>query len=246
VNADPAAQLRLLDLQSADTELEQLVHRRSSLPEIAALAASDARAEQLRGETLELNTRLGDVAGDQRRLENEVDVVQSRAKRDEQRLTAGGLPGKELEGLQHEITSLTRRQSNLEDDLLEIMEQRESIESELASIAAKQAAAETGRAELVASRDAALASIAEATAQRSAERDAIAADLPGDLLALYDRVRASSGGVGAAMLRKRRCEGCHLELAGSELGAARAAAPETVLRCENCRRILVRTDESGL
>ena len=179
MNADPAAQLRLLDLQSADTELEQLVHRRSSLPEIAALAASDAQTEQLRGETLELDTRLGDVAADQRRLENEVDVVQSRAKRDEQRLTAGGLPGKELEGLQHEITSLTRRQSNLEDDLLEIMEQRESIESELASIA-------------------------EATTQRSAERDAIAADLPGDLLALYDRVRASSGGVGAAMLRKRR------------------------------------------
>jgi uncharacterized protein len=246
VIADPAAQLRLLDLQAADTALAQLAHRRGNLPEVAALAASDAQAERLRNEALELDTRLGDVATDQRRLENEVDVVQSRAKRDEQRLTAGGLPGKELEGLQHEIVSLARRQSALEDDLLEIMEQREGIEADLASIAAKQAAAEAGRAELVAGRDAALSEIDAATVRHSAERDAIAADLPGDLLALYDRVRVSSGGVGAAMLRKRRCEGCHLELAGSELGAARGAAPETVLRCDNCRRILVRTDESGL
>lgn len=246
MNVDPSAQLRLLDLQAADTALAQLAHRRAHLPEIAALAASAVNAEQLRSETLDLRTRLDDVAADQRRLENEVDTVQTRAKRDDQRLASGGLPAKELEGLQHEIVTLGRRQSTLEDELLEIMEQRETIEGELAAIDAKQTTAETDAADLVTSRDAAFAEIDAAAAQRRGEREAIAAELPAQLLALYDKVRASSGGVGAAMIRHRSCEGCHLELAGNELSAARAAAPDLVLRCDNCRRILVRTDESGL
>jgi predicted nucleic acid-binding Zn-ribbon protein len=212
----------------------------------AALTASEAKAEELRGEASDLQMRLDDVAGDQRRLENEVDTVQSRAKRDDQRLASGGLPAKDLEGLQHEIVSLGRRQSTLEDELLEIMEQRETIESEIASIAARRAALAADGTDLTASRDATFAEIDGAVAQRQADRRTIAAELPTDLIALYDKVRASSGGVGAAMLRHRRCEGCHLELAGSELGSARAAAPELVLRCDNCRRILVRTDESGL
>lgn len=246
MNADPTAQLRLLELQAADTAIAQLAHRRENLPELAAIAASEAQAEQSRNDLLDLQTRLSDVAEDQRRLENEVDAVQTRAKRDEQRLTSGGLPAKELESLQHEITTLNRRQSTLEDELLEVMEQREGLDAELSTLTARQEQLDTERAALVARRDAALAEITAATVERSAEREAIAETLPGDLLALYDRVRAASGGVGAAMLRQRRCEGCRLELAGNELSAVRSAPPDTVLRCENCRRILVRTAESGL
>jgi uncharacterized protein len=85
-----------------------------------------------------------------------------------------------------------------------------------------------------------------ATVSRVAGRTRIAGELPADLLALYERAREHGGGVGAAMLRQRRCEGCRIELSGSELSAVRSAAPDEVVRCENCRRILVRTDESGL
>ncbi|MGL5860017.1 MAG: C4-type zinc ribbon domain-containing protein, partial [Phycicoccus sp.] len=51
---------------------------------------------------------------------------------------------------------------------------------------------------------------------------------------------------GAAALRQRRCLGCQLELNSVDLQRMRAAAPDEVLRCEECRRILVRTPESGL
>jgi uncharacterized protein len=246
VKADPAVQLRLLDLQAADTELAQLAHRRGHLPELAALAESDQQAEQLSGQLLDLQAQLDDVADDQRRLENEVETVQTRTKRDNERLTAGGLPAKDLEGLQHEITTLARRQSALEDDLLDVMERRENVDSELAGLTQRQQALATERADLEAKRDAAFAEIDATTSRRGAERSAIAGDLPADLITLYDKIRASSGGVGAAMLRHRRCEGCHLELAGSELNAVRDAAPGAVVRCDNCRRILVRTGESGL
>ena len=92
----------------------------------------------------------------------------------------------------------------------------------------------------------ALADIAKEEEWRRTSRAPLAADLPPDLVRLYERIRDASGGVGAAMLRHRRCEGCHLEMSGSDLGDARAAAADDVLRCEECNRILVRTAESGL
>jgi predicted nucleic acid-binding Zn-ribbon protein len=246
VKADHRAQLRLLDLQAADTALAQLAHRRRTLPELAALAERDERLSALGNDIVDAETRAADAADEQRRLENEVDAVRTRAVRDEQRMQGGGLPAKELESLQHEVASLARRQSSLEDDLLEVMEQREQVDADLAGLVEQRAVIEGERAELEATRDTAFTEIDAAAAARTQERGAIAAELPGDLLGLYERAREHGGGVGAAMLRQRRCEGCRIELSGSELSAVRSAAADEVVRCDNCRRILVRTDESGL
>ena len=246
MNSDPAAQLRLLDLQAADTALAQLAHRRRTLPELASITTATVTAESLQTEVIDAQTRVDDLAGEQRKLENEVDAVRTRAGRDEQRLLAGGLPSKELESLQHEITSLARRQSTLEDDLLEIMEQREGVEGGLAGLIARRDEVLAERSRLEARRDGQLAEIDSQSGVRTGERGGIAAEIPADLLALYEKVAAANGGVGAARLHQRRCEGCHLELAGNELTAVRNAAPETVVRCENCRRILIRTADSGL
>jgi predicted nucleic acid-binding Zn-ribbon protein len=246
VNADPAAQLRLLDLQAADTSLAQLAHRRRTLPELGAIAAATSNAEALQNEVIDAQTRVDDLAGEQRKLENEVDTVRTRAARDEARLAGGGLPSKELESLQHEVVSLARRQSTLEDDLLEVMEQREGVEGGLKDLTSRRDEILTERSRLEGRRDDQFADIENQAAARKRDRDAVAVDIPADLLALYDKMAAANGGVGAAMLKQRRCEGCRLDLAGNELTAVRNAAPETVVRCENCRRILVRTSESGL
>ena len=246
MNSDPSAQLRLLDLQAADTALAQLAHKRRTLPELAAIAAAAETASSLTNEVIDAQTRVDDLAGEQRKLENEVDTVRTRASRDEKRLTDGGLPSKELESLQHEITSLARRQATLEDDLLEIMEQREGVEGGLRDLLNRRDEVLTERARLEGRRDDQFADIANQAAARTRDREAVAVNVPADLLALYDKIGASNGGVGAAMLKQRRCEGCRLELGGKELTAVRNAAPDEIVRCENCRRILIRTSESGL
>ena len=245
MNADTATQLRLLDLQSADTALSQLAHRRRSLPELAAIADRTAAARAVHDEVVDAQTALDDIAGDQRRLENDVETVRTRATRDEARLQAGGLPSRELESLQHEIATLARRQSTLEDELLEIMERAEQTQATRDDARARHDAITAEIAELEAARDAAFAEIDAALAARTPEREAVAATIPTDLMALYERARAQ-GGTGAALLRQRRCEGCHIELSGSELGAVSKADDDAVIRCENCRAILVRTAESGL
>jgi predicted nucleic acid-binding Zn-ribbon protein len=246
VKADAASQVRLLDLQAADTGLAQLEHRRRTLPEGAALAELEKTASALADEVFDAEARLSDIDEEQRRLERDVDAVRARADRDQQRLQGGGLPARELESLQHEVATLARRQATLEDELLEVMEQREDADAALAGLLERRGALDTERAELTRRREEALAGIEAAVAERTEQRSRVAAELPGDLLALYERARQHGGGVGAAALRQRRCEGCHIELSGAELSAARAAAPDDVLRCDNCRRILVRTPESGL
>ncbi|TAM87299.1 MAG: hypothetical protein EPN43_09435 [Jatrophihabitans sp.] len=246
MNADPAAQLRLLDLQAADTELAQLAHRRATLPQLAALASRERQGAELHHEVVDAETRLGDVEAEQQRLEREVETVRAREARDEQRLQAGGLPAKELEGLQHELASLRRRRGTLEDEVLEVMEQREDLDAAVAGLRGRAQDLATERAALESERDASFAEIDAAGEQRRRDRSAVAAEIPPDLLALYEKAREHGGGVGASALRQRRCGACHIELSGSELAAARHAAPEAVLRCDNCRGILVRTADSGL
>lgn len=244
--ADPFVQLRLLDLQAVDTALAQLDHRRRSLPELAQLAAQSQRAAAVRTELVDVETEIADLAAAQRRLENDIDTVRQRASKDDQRLASGGIPAKELSGLQHEVTSLARRQLILEDELLDLMESRETANAKAAALTGVlgEIAAETALSEAACHE--VFGEIDDAQAKYRLERDSISATLPADLLGLYEKVAAASGGVGAAMLRHRQCEGCRLELAGNELADVRQAKPQDVLRCENCRRILIRTDESGL
>jgi len=246
VIADPNVQLRVLDLQSVDTALSQLAHRRTSLPELAIIADCESRAAELRLQLVEAETAVADLESEQRRLESDIDTVRQRADKDQQRLVAVGVPAKEVAGLQHEVASLARRQSSLEDELLDLMERREAADADVARLSAQVAEIAGQRAAAEAERDRAWAAIDADVAMRTEERAALSADLPADLAALYDKIRQANGGVGAAMLKQRRCEGCRLELAGNELSAVRSAKADEVLRCENCRRILIRTAESGL
>jgi predicted nucleic acid-binding Zn-ribbon protein len=125
------------------------------------------------------------------------------------------------------------------------MERRETLESQRDELTTDRDSLGGEIAEVTARRDAAFAEIDEQAAKASDQRGSVAADVPADLLALYDQIRKSKG-IGAAMLRAGRCEGCHLNIDAADLKAIRAAAPDEVVRCEECRRILIRTPESGL
>jgi predicted nucleic acid-binding Zn-ribbon protein len=247
VRAAPADQLRLLDLQAIDLKLDQLAHRRRTLPELTELETAAAALGDLRDDVVRARTEVDDLDREIRRLEADVDQVRQRAARDQQRMQSGTITSsRELESLEHEVASLTRRQSELEDAELELMETRETADARLSEAQGRLDAATAASADAEKRRDAAYAEIDQEMADRTAERGPLAGTIPADLLALYEKIRAAGAGIGAAMLRARRCEGCRLELSGGDLAEARTAAEDEVLRCEECRRILVRTAESGL
>ncbi|GGX72153.1 hypothetical protein GCM10010324_16760 [Streptomyces hiroshimensis] len=156
------------------------------------------------------------------------------------------MSAKDLENLQREVASLAKRQGDLEDVVLEVMERRESAQERVTELTGRVESVQAKVGDAVARRDAAVAEIDAEAASVTKEREIVAASVPADLLKLYDRLREKQGGIGAARLNQRRCEGCRLELDITELNEVRAAAADQVVRCENCSRILVRTSESGL
>jgi predicted nucleic acid-binding Zn-ribbon protein len=247
LNASPAAQLRLLDIQSLDSRLDQLAHRRQTLPELAELDRIDNRRNELHGLIVAAETKESDIRREQAKAETDVDQVRARAERDQQRLDAGRVSSpRELENLQSEIASLARRQSDLEDTVLEIMERHENAQNQVAELAKERGELAAARDEVAGRRDEALAVIDADIKAASDDRAAAVADVPEALLSLYEKLRGQMGGVGAAALSQRRCEGCRLELNTIEINRIRDAPPDEVLRCDECRRILVRTPKSGL
>ncbi|MFE9652367.1 zinc ribbon domain-containing protein [Micromonospora sp. NPDC006431] len=245
MKADPKVQRRLLDLQAIDTALAQLAHRRRSLPERAELEALARELSALEDERVRAQVAVDDLDRDIARLEKDVDQVRARKSKDEARLASGSGPARELEATQHELASLNRRQSDLEDAELELMEQRETAQGVLDGVERRIAEARDRRAAAEQRRDESLAEIAKEEEFKRGARQPLAGDLPADLVALYDRIREDTG-LGAALLTAGRCGGCRLELSGADVARIRKADPDEVVRCEECRRIMVRTAESGL
>ncbi|HEY0509435.1 MAG TPA: C4-type zinc ribbon domain-containing protein [Blastococcus sp.] len=246
MKADHFEQQKLLTLAAEDVALSQLAHRGRTLPEAVAVEAAQEAERTLSGDVVRAETEVRDLDREQKRLESDVDTVRQREDKDQRQLDSGAVAPKEMTNLQHELASLKRRQSDLEDQVLELMERREAADAALAVArqGLEEARAARERAEQL--RDDALADIADGTKRHEAVRAETAAGIAAPLLTLYDRIRKQTGGTGAAMLRARACQGCRLELYGNELSAVRNADPHEVVRCENCGRILVRTAESGL
>ncbi len=247
MKADPFVQLRLLELQSLDSALDRLAHRRRTLPELAEMARLDGLVDALRDGIVRAETDVSDLAREQAKFEREIEQVRSRKDRDEQRLVSGTITvAKQLQDLEHEVATLTRRQSDLEDSELEVMERAETAQTELDVLTAQRAAHLDARAAAEAARDAAFVEIDAEVERTAAERGELAGSFPADLFALYEKLRAAEAGVGAGEISRGRCGGCHLDLMNNEKSSIRAAPVDEVLRHEDCGRIMVRTAESGL
>ncbi|MFE6966208.1 zinc ribbon domain-containing protein [Agromyces sp. NPDC057679] len=245
MKASPAEQQELLRLQSIDTRIAQLAHRLGALPQTAPLAELAQRDADVRGTRAEAIGTLEDAKAELARLESDVALVEARMARDSERLQHTSSV-KDVNALEAELASLAKRRSDLEDQELVVMERVEEAEVAVSSIDLQRAAIVTEVAALEAERDEAAGTLTVEREQTQRDREVVAAGVPGELLAFYEQRRTKGAGVGAALLRQRTCGGCTMTLTGSDLESVRRAAPDEVLQCPECDRILVRTDESGL
>lgn len=237
--------MTLLEVQRHDLEIDRARHRRATLAEAARVTELEASARTLDDDITRAAVEVSDLEAEQRKADADVDLVRQRAVKDRELLETIN-DAKQLSNLQHELESLARRQSELEDVELEVMERLDAAQKSHAALLGRREALagelDTARTAL----DNALADLADDERIATQARSAAAEGVPADLLALYDKLRADNGGIGAAALHRGRCEGCRIELTPVDLGRIREAPETEVIRCEECRRILVRTPESGL
>ena len=228
-------------MQDHDSAITRLRHRRRALPELAELESLVEQGAALDLSLAEVVARRDEVARRQRRVEDELAVVEHKLAVEQARLYSGTVSLiRELQAMQTEIDALKRRQGTLEDSVLEAMTEREPLDEEVASLEAQRVALDdrAGGLRVV---------VAEAQTTIDVEleveleaRAAAVVGIPAAVMTSYERLRTRLDGVGIARLVNGRCDGCHLSLSRTELAVALREDHDTLLHCEQCGRILVR------
>ncbi len=243
ITAPPADQRRLLDVQELDTRLAQLAHQRRTHPTLETLAELTTRAEDLERARTQAEVTLGDARRELLKAETDVEQVRTRAQRGVEKLNSGQGTPKELQNISAELEALDRRQRALEEVQLEQMEVVEQAESDLEAITTQLQALNTSMEEVSAERDEAFRRIDGEVETVSASRDRLREGVPGELLELYEAVRARTGGLAAVEVRGDSTVGIQVPLSLTEKAEIRAAAPEQVIQSEDYDYILVRVDD---
>lgn len=245
MKAPQSVQLRLLELNKVDTTLVQLSHRRKHLPEHAEVLRIQAELATIDDELTSAETAVADAELEQRRAETDLEPVRERRRRDQQRIDQGDVDAKALSALVEEVAHLDRRIGELEDAELEVMERLEESAAVRDRVTERRGTLADSLREAIAARTKVAQAVDADAKVLLEERAGLVKQLPSDLFQLYEKVRKQRGS-GAAALVARRCEGCGLVVNAADLRAYAAAAPDDVLRCAECGRILVRTEASGI
>lgn len=242
MKAPREVQEKLLALQQLDSDLIQLKHKANTLPIAKRYEEVSKELSSKRDLLVAAKTERDDIKHELSRAEIDVEQVVSRIERDEKRLSSGQGTPKELEQLQHELGSLAKRRAELEEVELEIMVRVEGVENRIKELEDECKSLESQLGELALKKEAELSELESSAKSTSESRAALAPTIDGELLALYEKIRASGDGVGAAKLAGNQCLGCHLTMNAAELTRIKALADDEVVRCEECRRILIRLD----
>ena len=238
MDVDASSLHQLLALQTEDTAIKRLQDRRGSLPEAARLAEVNETVAELTAD-LEIATKQHDeIAREQDKLEGEIGIAEQKIAKEEERLFGGAVSNpKELGALQAEVAMLKRKKSELEDQLLEVMVQKEDASATLERLRGEQADASKTAENLTGKVAQLIEEIDRDLVDHEAKRQEATAPIPAELLDLYEKIRSTKNGVGAAALEAGTCQGCHTKLPNKEVERIRSEGG--LQRCDNCRRILI-------
>lgn len=226
----------LLDLQEVDLQIDRLLERRSSLPELALYRKANEKRRALESDLEEIQVRHRQMSLDLDKAEGELEMLESRLQESETRLYAGGMSGRETEHKRLEVTSLRGQQSALEERVLKLLDTREALDAEVSAAGQAIADALTIEKDLEAQIGEHWKGIDLELGRREERKSEIVPSIPADLLELYETLRKTKEGVAVGRLEHGHCGGCHLALSSPEQTEAQEYDPP---RCTHCRRILV-------
>jgi len=229
----------LLDLQRIDSGIDRLNQRKADLPEQRELDELNEQRSVVAVSHAEAQASLDAVAREQSKLETEIEQIDEKVTHEQGRLYSGEVSNpKELSNIQAELDALRRRKAHLEDQELEVMERREGIEKEHGDLVSSVAELDAKIADAKARRDAASIEIETELTRLTAERAQLVPSIHPEVLALYEDIRERRGGVAVGALENGVCRACGLPLSPMQLDEIRRS-DEPIIRCENCRRLLV-------
>ena len=226
----------LYDLQLLDWEIQQ---REEELSEVQSSISDDSRRIQARQRLSALEARLGELGPATRQSERAVQEIEQRISNLDNRMYDGSVTNpREFEALQEERANQVRNQGDEEDRLLEFMVEIEETEEvrDRARAVFEQIDAERRRelGTLSARQNELTSDLPDLREQRQE----MSTEYPPNVMAVYETVRRTRGGQGAALIDQRGlCQGCRLLIPNAELSRARSG--EGIVQCGSCTRILI-------
>ena len=203
------------------------------------IAELTARLPSIEASIVENDSRINETKKELARAEVDVENIAKRVEKDNERLNSGETSAKDLTQIQHEIGTLKSKQKVLEEveiSILEILEDLDHKKSVLQEILI-QVNDEINQLNILIKDDCSKAN--SDIAVFTTNRNKVVAKIDKSLVELYDKIRLEHG-IGAGMFSHGMCSSCQIQISPAEIVKINALDPEEVIRCENCRCILVR------
>ena len=234
--------LTLLDISEMDKRLTQLRFRKENLSEAHVLQEITVRARDLQIQGVELQAELVELQDHVTKAEIDVEQVASRMKKDQDLLDSGSITdSKQLLELQHELGNLQKRLTELEDVELEALSNVEEAKSKIQTIENETKIVEEELLQAKMALEKAIAEVDLEIQTLEDESNRALSTLNSSLQDLYLKIRRDKG-IGAAKLNGSKCESCHLELRGSEFSEIKNFPLNELVRCPECKTILIRVE----
>ena len=231
-------QKRLLELVDLDLSLVRNAADRTKLQSATAISEASEKALALSDHLIDARNRVGDLELELKRSENDLELVENRIAKDNERLSSTS-SAKDAQGIEHELTTLAKRKSELEDTELGIMEDLETVRAELAEAESAKAEAEQELNRLRSALATDMAGLDSVRAELTSKRSALVGLIDPELAVAYQR--KADRNVAAGKLVGRECGACRLSITATNLEEIVALPADVIAECPNCQAYLVRS-----
>jgi len=231
-------QKQLLALAALDVELARISNSRKQAQAEAELEAASADTLRLSDLLIDARNAVGELEMELGRAEADLELVANRINKDKQLLSSTS-SSKDAQGIEHELSTLAARRSELEDTQLQIMELLESAQQEHEKLKLEKQAADERLADLEQRVASELADLGSQSEKIQTERKSVISSIDQDLAAAYER--KFSRGVAAGRLSGRDCGACRLSITATSFEELMALPSEELAECPNCQAFLVRS-----
>ncbi|MBI2358823.1 MAG: hypothetical protein HYV04_07945 [Deltaproteobacteria bacterium] len=223
----------LASLQEVDREI-----REKNLTKDALLAELNKAQGELHAQEAEMATLRAEWAEkDKLRQEKERMLQEEGRKATDKRMRLNRVKNiKELQALQREIDQIKESNAQVEEELMRILEELEASGSALKAKGEEVTKLEGACGEKRTRIEAELAGIERAMMEASKSRQAIAAQLNGELIERYELIFSRRGGVAVVEVSEGICQGCHMNIPPQLWNEI--IRNERLIFCPSCHRIL--------
>lgn len=235
----PEIQKKLIDFVSIDSQITNLNSKIKNHPLKARINEIENRIPGIEATKVENYSKIEELKKQINRVELDAENIKRRIESDTQRLNSSQTNAKQLPQIQHEIETMNAKLFEIENLELDLMGELENLSNTQKNLVKMVEEIVTELNLQKNNLDKELAQLVKELTQFSETRTHLLVAFEPDLIKLYEKIRQDHG-IGAGILDNNKCGACQITISPAEFEVIRKTDSSEIVRCENCRCILVR------